>query len=182
MEEAVADKGYHKAETLARLTDRTDVCRDTEPSALATNLNLRTYIAEPDAKHQCRWTDKPPAWEAAYRGNRRRIQGSRGKSLQRRRSEVVEHSFAHICETGGARRTLLRGLTKVTKRYQLQTSAHNLGLILRQLLGAAKPRAFAAFCSLTQALVSHLHAALRPWSVPQRLWAFQLRQSTTLAN
>lgn len=38
MAEAVADKGYHKAETLARLTDRTDVCRNTEPSPSATNL------------------------------------------------------------------------------------------------------------------------------------------------
>ena len=146
--EAVADKGDHKAETLARLTDRCNSHRHTEHSASATNLGLRTDIAEPAAKHNRRWTDKPPEWEAAYRGNRRRIQGSRGKSLQRRRSEVVERSFAHVCETGGARRTWLRGLTKVTKRYQLQTAAHNLGLILRQLLGAAKPRAFAAFCSL----------------------------------
>lgn len=184
--EAVADKGYHKAETLARLTDHSDSHRDTEHSASATNLGLRTYIAEPDAKHKRRWTDKPPAWETAYRGNRRRIQGSRGKSWQRRRSEVVERSFAHVCETGGARRTWLRGLTKVTKRYQLQTAAHNLGLILRQLLGAAKPRAFAAFWSLAQALLSRLHASPQPWSTPQRLRAFQfryqLRQSTNLAT
>ena len=145
-------------------------------SASATNLGLRTDIAEPDAKHNRRWTDKPPEWEAAYRGNRRRIQGSRGKSWQRRRSEVVERSFAHVCETGGARRSWLRGLTKVTKRYPLQTAAHNLGLILRQRPGAAKPRAFAAFCSLAPAQVSRLHAALRPWFVPRHFWGTEFRQ------
>lgn len=182
MAEAVADKGYHKAETLARLTDRTDVCRNTEPSPSATNLGLRTYIAEPDAKpnQKRRWTDKPPEWEAAYRGNRRRIHGSRGKSLQRRRSEVVERSFAHVCETGGARRTWLRGLDKVTKRYQLQTAAHNLGLILRQLLGAAKPRAFAASVGLLVTLRQRFHGSLRLWIASPRRGLFQFQQPTTL--
>ncbi len=142
--EAVADKGYHKSEKLARLTDRSDSHRYTEHSSSATNLDLRTYIAEPDAKHKRRWTDKPPTWEAAYRGNRRRIQGSRGKSWQRRRSEMVERSFAHVCETGG--------------------------------LGAAKPRAFAAFCSLAPAQVSHLRASLPPWSVPHHFWGTEFRQ------
>lgn len=156
MKEAVADKGYHKAETLARLTDVGD-----SRAAPATPLGLRTYIAEPDAKHHRRWTNKPPEWEAAYRANRRRTRGSRGKSLQRRRSEVVERSFAHVCETGGARRTWLRGLTKLTKRYQLQTAAHNLGLILRQLLGAAKPRAFAACFTVLHTLTRALHASRR---------------------
>ena len=178
--DAVADKGYHKAETLARLTDASD--SDTTTA----NLSLRTDIAEPDAKHRRRWTDKPPAWEAAYRGNRRRIQGSHGKSLQRRRSEVVERSFAHVCETGGARRTWLRSLTKVTKRYQLQTAAHNLGLILRQLLGAAKPRAFAACLCFLQALRIRLHDALRHKILAKRLltpeFHYRITQLATLAT
>jgi len=176
IEGAVADKGYHKAETLARLTDASDTDTPT------THLLLRTYIAEPDAKHRRRWTDKPHAWEVAYRGNRRRIQGSHGKSLQRRRSEVVERSFAHVCETGGARRTWLRGLTKVTKRYQLQTAAHNLGLILRTLLGAGKPRAFAACLTLIQTLAS----CLQVWIMSPRRAISEFRQRfaplTTLAT
>ena len=156
MAETVADKGYHKAETLARLTEAGE-----SREATITHLDLRTYIAEPDAKHRRRWTDKPPEWEAAYRANRRRTRGSHGKSLQRRRSEVVERSFAHVCETGGARRTWLRGLTKITKRYQLQTAAHNLGLILRQLLGAAKPRAFSACWTLLHTLKRCFYTSLR---------------------
>jgi len=52
----------------------------------------------------------------------------------------VERSFAHLCDTGGARRTWLRGLQKVQKRYLSVAMAHNLGRILRSLLGAGKPR------------------------------------------
>jgi hypothetical protein len=52
----------------------------------------------------------------------------------------VERSFAHVCETGGGRRSWLRGLVKVTKRYVVQVAAHNLGLLMRKLLGIGKPR------------------------------------------
>ena len=63
------------------------------------------------------------------------------KRLQRLRSERVERSFAHVCETGGARRSWLRGLEDVTKRYRLAAAAHNLGRIMRLLFGVGKPRA-----------------------------------------
>jgi hypothetical protein len=53
---------------------------------------------------------------------------------------LVERSFAHVCETGGGRRTWLRGLTDVTKRYVVQVAAHNLGLLMRKLFGVGKPR------------------------------------------
>ena len=36
-------------------------------------------------------------------------EGAKGKQLQQRRSEVVERTFAHLCETGGSRRSHLRG-------------------------------------------------------------------------
>ena len=61
--------------------------------------------------------------------------------MQRRRSEVVERTFAHICETGGSRRSHLRGLVNVTKRYLIAVAAHNLGRILRRLTGIGKPKA-----------------------------------------
>jgi hypothetical protein len=53
---------------------------------------------------------------------------------------LVERSFAHVCETGGARRTWLRGLEKINKRYKIQTAARNLGLLMRALFGVGKPR------------------------------------------
>ena len=77
----------------------------------------------------------------ATTANRRRVRGARGKRLQRKRSELVERSFAHVCETGGARRTWLRGLENVTKLYVVQVAAHNLGLLMRRLFGVGTPRA-----------------------------------------
>ena len=127
IEEAVADKGYHKNETLA-------ACREWGL------FGLRTYIPEPDSPYERRWTDKPLEYQEAVYANRRRMQGDRGKRLQKKRSEFVERSFAHVCETGGARRTWLRGLEKINKRYKMVAAARNLGLIMRSLFGLGKPR------------------------------------------
>ena len=125
IEEVAADKGYHAAATLA----------------LADALNLRTYIPEPKRKHRSRWTGKPEEYRTAVVNNRRRIGREKGRKLQRLRSERVERSFAHTCETGGARRSWLRGLADVTKRYLMTAAAHNLGRVLRKLFGVGKPRA-----------------------------------------
>jgi len=73
-------------------------------------------------------------------GNRRRIQGERGKELLRRRGELLERSFAHAYETGGIRRVYLRGRENVLKRVLLQVGALNLSLVMRQLLGKGTPR------------------------------------------
>lgn len=123
VEEAVADKGYHKAETLADC-DR---------------WGTRTYIPEPKRERRT-WADKPAEWERAFRANRRRVKGGRSKRLQKKRSEYVERSFAHVCETGGGRRTWLRGLMDVTKRYLVQVAGHNLAVLMRKLFGVGKPR------------------------------------------
>ena len=125
---AVADKGYHKNETLADCVE----------------CDIKTYIPEPDSKHQRRWTDKPPEHKDAVYNNRRRMSRDYGKRLQRKRSELVERSFAHICETGGARRTWLRGLEKVRKRYTIVAAGRNLGLLMRKLFGIGKPRCLQA--------------------------------------
>ncbi len=132
IEKAVADKGYHKAQTLAE-------CED-----LNGGLGIKTYIPEPESQYERVWTDKPHGHQQAVYNNRRRTARDYGKRLQRRRSEVVERSFAHVCETGGMRRMWLHGLENARKRYTLSAAAHNLGLILRKLLGWGKPREFAA--------------------------------------
>jgi transposase len=124
VEEAVADKGYHKAQTLA----------DCE------QCHTRPYIPEPKGKDY-NWEDKPQAWQRAVKGNRRRVRGARSKRLQKKRSELVERSFAHVCETGGGRRTWLRGLVNVTKRYVVQVAGYNLGVLMRKLFGVGKPKA-----------------------------------------
>lgn len=123
IEEAVADKGYPKAQTLA----------DGE------TYNTRTYL--PEAKgRQYKGDDHSRQRQRSVKANRRRVQGARSKRLQKRRSEVVERSFAPVCETGGARRTWRRGLEEVGKRYAVQVAAPNLGLMMRKLFGVGKPR------------------------------------------
>jgi transposase len=123
--EAVGDKGYYKTETLTELEF---------------SQGYRTYIAEPKLNGRRNWKHRSDEDQAAAYNNRRRQKGDRGKALHRRRSEFVERSFAHVCETGGARRCWLRGLTKVRKRYLMAVAAHNLGLILRKAFGMGKPR------------------------------------------
>ena len=50
----------------------------------------------------------------------------------RRRGEKIERSFAHLYDTGGMRRTHLRGHTNILKRLLIHAGAFNLGLVMRQ--------------------------------------------------
>jgi len=129
IEEVAADKGYHSADALE----------------LGRHLDFRTYIPEPKRTTDWTWTDKTPDHKRAVHGNRQRVRRRKGKQMQRRRSEVCERTFAHVCNSGGMRRTWLKGLIDVTKRYLVATAAHNLGRMLRTLFGVGKPRALQGF-------------------------------------
>ncbi len=91
IEEVVADKGYHSRTTVHDLE----------------TLEIRTCISEPDRGPQS-WTDEEAERDAVY-ANRRRIRGTRGKRLLRRRGELLERPCAHLSETGGLRRAHVRG-------------------------------------------------------------------------
>jgi transposase len=122
IEEAVADKGYHSNRTLVDCAA----------------LGVRTYIAEP-GRGRRKWTNNAAARDAVY-ANRRRIRGSRGRALQRRRSELLERPNAHLYETGGLRRTHLRGHANILKRLLVHVGGFNLGLLMRTILGVGTPR------------------------------------------
>jgi transposase len=142
IEDAVADKGYHGAETLSNVREQTP---------------YRTYIPEPQRPRACVWTDKPPEFQEAVVANRRRTRSKRGRKLQRLRSERVERSFAHVCETGGARRTWLTGIEKVRKRYLLSAAAHNLGVLMRSLFKMGTPRGLQQFKKDLEEVVSSFY-------------------------
>ena len=58
----------------------------------------------------------------------------------RQRGERIERSFAHLYDTGGMRRTHLRGHQNILKRLLIHAGAFNLGLLIRATLGVGTPR------------------------------------------
>jgi transposase len=149
VEEVVADKGYHSSEV----------------AVVFAELELRTYIAEPDRGTR-KWEGREAEKEAVY-GNRRRIRGERGKRLQRQRGEKIERNFAHQFDTGGMDRLYVRGLENVHKKLLIQAAACNLALLMRSIYGAGKPRAAheqaieAVFAIL--AFIEAITSILEPW-------------------
>ena len=121
--ECVADKGYHARALLKDL--------DGGP--------WKTRIAEPQRQGVSRWHGDADARRAVY-NNRARLRSEVGKQAMRQRAELVERSFAHILDRGGMRRTWLRGRENVHKRYLIHVAGHNLGLLMRLLIGAGTPK------------------------------------------
>jgi transposase len=157
VQDVVADKGYHSAQTLVNLEE----------------LDLRGYVSEPDRGRQT-WTARGPqeqefkrqAQQAVYRNRRRR--GRRSKALHRRRAEFAERSFEHVLDDGGMRRVYLRGRENIAKRYLIHTAGFNLGLLMRKLTGFGTPRGWAdarrAAARGLGALWNGLVAPLRRWA------------------
>ena len=125
--ELVADKGYHSRAVL----------KDLDGGA------WKTRIAEPKQPGFSRWHGDDKARAAVY-ANRTRLGSGVGKQAMRRRAEIVERSFAHNLDRGGMRRTWLRGRDNVHKRYLVHVAGHNLGILMRLLIGAGTPREAAA--------------------------------------
>ena len=121
----VADKGYHSREVLK---DLPDACK--------------SRISEPKHKGQLRWKGDMDARDAVY-GNRARLKSGKGKALLHARGERVERSFAHCLDRGGMRRSFLRGLKNIEKRYIIHIAGFNLGVLLRALFGFGTPKGWA---------------------------------------
>jgi len=143
LEEIVGDKGYHSNQTMVDLEV----------------VGIRSYIAEPDRGRRD-WSDAPEAQGPVY-GNRRRIRGRRGRRLMRRRGETIERSFAHVYDTGGMRRTHLRGHTNILKRLLIHASGFNLGVVMRHLTGVGTPRGLQGRVAAVIAAVLTLIDAVR---------------------
>ena len=139
LSETVTDKGYHSNRTLKEQRE----------------LGIRTYCSEPDRGRR-NWKGKSAERDAVY-ANRRRIRGERGKRLLRKRGELLERPFAHCYDTGGMRRTHLRGHPNILKRLLIHVAGFNLGLVLRKLLGVGKPRMLQG---LARSLVERIWVAL----------------------
>ena len=149
IEEVVLDKGYHSNEVVMSLEE----------------LEIRSYVSEPDRGRR-NWKDKKDAKAAVY-ANRRRIRGDRGKALLRKRGELLERPFAHALDTGGMRRTHLRGHTNILKRLLVHVAGTNMSLLMRKLFGVGKPRVLQGQSALLAALV---RALLQLWATLLAHW------------
>jgi transposase len=125
--ELIADKGYHSRAVLKDLAGGP----------------WQTRIAEPKPKAVQRWRGDLDARRAVY-GNRARLRSKVGKAALALRAEKVERSFALVLDRGGLRRTHVRGRENVQKRYFVHVAGDNLGLVMRQLLGAGTPKELVA--------------------------------------
>lgn len=150
--EAITDKGYHSNQCLQDLQ----------------KLGLRTYVCEPERGRR-NWEDQPQAKKAVY-ANRRRVKGQRGKQLQRMRGEKLERSNAHLYETGGMRRTHLKGHENILKRLIVHAAGFNLGLLMRQVTGIGKPRSLQSKRGLLLTLLLWICSLMqRLGGLPKRL-------------
>jgi hypothetical protein len=153
---------------VATVTNRLDCERLVfSPAGNGRQLTLSTWREAGPAtcyrNHRLRWTDKPPEFQQAVYANRRRVKRAKSKRWQRLRSERCERTFAHVCDTGGMRRSWVQGVAKLAKRYLIVVAAHNLGRILRKLFGIGKPKALqdaGGFAALAYLLVVALTSFL----------------------
>src|SRR5450830_980558 len=152
LEEIIADKGYHSNQTMIDLEA----------------VGVRSYVAEPDRGRRD-WSKEPEAQTPVY-ANRRRIRGSRGRRLMRQRGERLERSFAHLYDTGGMRRTHLRGHTNILKRLLIHAGVFNLGLVMRHLFGIGTPRGLQDRRTTVMAALLVLLGATRRWLVAISPW------------
>ena len=97
VKEAVADKGDCKLQTLLDCVDH----------------DLATTFSELRGHRKRRGNDKPDSHKTVFDDHHDRVTSVEDKALLRRRGEVVERTFAHLCETSGSRCVTVRGIDRV---------------------------------------------------------------------
>ena len=126
IQSATADKGYYAVAELQQLQHE----------------GIRTVIPDPIKNRKC---EKLSCEEAkAVRSARRSVRSESGKELLGKRGMHLERSFAHLLDAGGARRTTLRGLENLNKRFKAAVAIYNLSQLMRTLCGIGTPKQWAA--------------------------------------
>jgi transposase len=120
----VTDKGYHSDEVLESLAEQ----------------GIRSYVAEPErGRRSWKGPDGKKRQKRLY-ANRKRQKSALAGKLHRQRRERTERTFAHVYDTGGMRRTHLRGHGNIMKRLIVHAAAFDLSLVLRKKFGQGKPK------------------------------------------
>lgn len=126
IQSATADKGYYAVMEMNQLQQE----------------GIRTVISDPIRNRKI---EKLSPEEAhTVRQARRSARSASGKKLLKKRGMHLERSFAHLLDAGGARRTTLRGLKNLNKRFKLSAAIYNLSQLMRKLWGVGTPKQWAA--------------------------------------
>ena len=126
IQSATTDKGYHAANELSQLQQE----------------GIRTVVSDPIKNRDL---DKLSPEEAkVLSAARQSAESEAGKQLLKKRGMHLERSFAHVLDAGGARRTTLRGLENLNKRFKATAAIYNLSQLMRALWGVGTPKQWAA--------------------------------------
>ena len=126
IQSTTADKGYHAVAEMKQLQAE----------------GIRTVISDPINNRKLEKLD--PEEAQVVRKAKRSACSKSGKALLRRRGMHLERSFAHILDAGGARRTTLRGLENLNKRFKVSAAIYNLSQLMRTLFGVGTPKQWVA--------------------------------------
>jgi transposase len=122
IETVTADKGYYATEELPVLQRE----------------GIKTIMRDPVLNR--RMEELEAAEQEAVKAAGRSARSALGKKLLRRRGMHLERAFAHILDCGGMRRTTLRGLENLNKRFKLSGAFYNLSQLMRQLFDVGTPK------------------------------------------
>jgi len=135
IETVTSDKGYYNVQELVNIQ----------------SFGIDTVIPDKEIR---RIMDKLSDEEAlAVELARSSSKSKEGKVLLKRRGMHVERSFAHVLDCGGERRTTLKGIDKIRKRYLIATACYNLSLLMRTLFGVGTPKQMLANLKLAFNLI-----------------------------
>jgi transposase len=160
IQSATADKGYHAVTELHQLQQE----------------GIRTVISDPIKNRKFEKLSREEA--RAMRSARRSVRSESGKKLLRKRGMHLERSFAHLLDAGGVRRTTLRGLENLNKRFKLSAAIYNLSQLMRKLWGVGTPKQWAAGVKTLVWILHHLFAAGRSRladGIARRIAGFEYR-------
>lgn len=138
----VADTGYYSTEELVMLQE----------------AGIEAII--PDKSTPRNLDRLSPTERRAVEAARARAECPEGRALQRLRGELVERSFQHTLDAGGARRTTVRSRRNVLKRYLIQSLTTNLSLWMRTVCGIGTMRQALALPKEAVAALEALFCAL----------------------
>ena len=135
IETVTSDKGYFKFNEIKQMQDIEimPVIPDFIEYRNLNKLNLEEKIALGFAKSE--------------------VKSASGRAKLKRRGMYVERSFAHVLDSGGQRRTTLRGNENILKRHRVATACYNLSLLMRKIFGFGTPKQLIAAAYLSVALL-----------------------------